>query len=124
MENEFIELDEDDCLRLWQSSRADINQGKRQILITKPIQDLIAMVENRFITKKEFWDCRLVNGLSGCGKSIAFALAAAFLANHGIQIFWFCDGITFKSKHSVYFLDRSRKAPFAVVFIDPLELNA
>jgi hypothetical protein len=121
MENHFISLKQDDCLRLWQSSRAYINEGNDQILITRPVQDLICMVEDRFVLKKEFWDCRLVNGLSGCGKSIAFALAAAFLANHRINVYWFRDGKIFTTRHSEYFLSRSRSDPFTVVFIDQID---
>ncbi len=121
IENQFISLKGTDCLRLWQSSRVSINEGINRVLITKPVQELLKMVDDRFISKTEFWDCRLVSGLSGCGKSIAFAIAAAFLANHGIQVFWFRSESEFQSKYEDFFLSRKQTESFVVVFIDQID---
>jgi hypothetical protein len=121
MENKYISLKERNCLRLWQSSRLSINEGINQVLITKPVQELLKMVEDRFISKTEFWDCRLVSGLSGCGKSIAFAIAAAYLANHCIQVFLFRSGSEFQSKYEDFFLSRKQTESFVVVLIDQID---
>jgi hypothetical protein len=121
MENEFTDLESVDCLRLWQSNRAYSNESSNRILITKPIQNLISMIEDRFVTKKKLWDCKLVNGLSGCGKSIAFTLCASFLVNHGFKVYWFRDGKAYTPWHAKKFLSKSHSDPFTIVFIDQID---
>jgi hypothetical protein len=113
-----VDLSAEDCSRLWCFERDD---GKTRALITKPVQDLIRAMEDRFVAKTTMWDARLVTGLSGCGKSVAFALAAAFLKSHGIEVYWFRSGHKFRPEIASLFACRPREAPLAVVFIDQID---
>jgi hypothetical protein len=123
MENQYVTLSPQDSMRLRPPERTSLNEGRNQILITKPIQDLLAMIEERFVSgTSQKWSCRLVKGMQGTGKSFAFALAAAFLQNHGIKVYRFRSVeqllpeieslLVFRSPHS---------DPLAVIFVDEIE---
>jgi hypothetical protein len=121
MLNQFVVLDPVDCEKVWESNRTPLNEGRNRLLITEPVQEFISMIERRFVEESEFWDCRLLTGLSGCGKSVAFALAAAFLKNRrGFEVYWFRNGEDFDSNVASYFRGRTFSS-LAVIFIDQID---
>jgi hypothetical protein len=62
-------------------------------LITAGIIEFIAMLKGNFVDHDPVWDGFLVRGMSGSGKSVAFALGAAYLtALEKFDVYWIRSG--------------------------------
>jgi hypothetical protein len=81
---------------IWSSNRKDLNPDGK-ILITKGIVQFLEYLRDNFINRKFQWDGLLLHGLSGSGKSVAFALSASYLSSFEFyDVYWFRTGELYK----------------------------
>eukprot|EP00475_Leptophrys_vorax_P014283 TRINITY_DN20679_c0_g3_i2.p1 TRINITY_DN20679_c0_g3~~TRINITY_DN20679_c0_g3_i2.p1 ORF type:complete len:645 (-),score=151.09 TRINITY_DN20679_c0_g3_i2:310-2244(-) len=84
-------LQVDNPRRIWFDNRAALNNEGR-ILVTSEIIGFIDMLRSNFVDNdgESKWDGLLVRGMSGAGKSVAFALGASYLNALDIfDVYWF-----------------------------------
>ena len=87
MNGQSIAVDSTDML--WYDNRLDLNK-EGQVLITTGIINFLDFLKRNFSGHKAQWDGLLVNGMSGSGKSVSFALGAAFLDSMDkYDVYWF-----------------------------------
>jgi len=90
MLGQYLTVDNTDVL--WSDCRKDLNLDGR-VLITAGIIEFISMLKSNFVDQKPIWDGLLVRGMSGSGKSVAFALGAAYLNSlEKFDVYWFRSG--------------------------------
>jgi hypothetical protein len=90
MLGQYLAVDNTDLL--WSDSRKDLNTDGR-VLITAGIIEFISMLKSNFVDHKPIWDGLLVRGMSGSGKSVAFALGAAYLNSlEKFDVYWIRSG--------------------------------
>jgi len=90
MLGQYLTVDNTDVL--WSDCRKDLNLDGR-VLITAGIIEFISMLKSNFVDHKPIWDGLLVRGMSGSGKSVAFALGAAYLNSlEKFDVYWFRSG--------------------------------
>jgi hypothetical protein len=119
--NQWVTMSPEDSARLWNPSRLEINQDRNRVLITKSVQNVLKMVDDRFVKKSVIWDSKVICGLSGSGKSVAFALAAAYLKQKGLEVYWFRQANWFTGDINSKVLRKKGKNRFVVLFVDQID---
>jgi hypothetical protein len=117
--NQFLSLESDTKVirHLWGDDRSDLNVSAGSVLVTGPVQRLVAYVKDRFVDNKSDWTGVLIRGLSGTGKSVAFALAASYLADQGLDVSYYRTPSKFNLGQWKDTFANSRSTP-TIIFVD------
>lgn len=105
---------------LWSDNRKDLNLDG-SVLVTAGIIEFIDMLKSNFVDHKPLWDGLLVRGMSGSGKSVAFALGAAYLNSlDKFDVYWFRSGEDFDSyiSHILTLKINKETQKIRLIFVD------
>jgi hypothetical protein len=106
--------------KMWSTNRKHLNQDS-SILMTPQIIKFIDYLRQNFEGSEPIWDGLLVRGISGCGKSVEFAVGASYLDSLGLfDVYWIRSGEDYEAISSSIWkpISQNTGEKYRIIFID------